>query len=85
MKTRQGDFFSQADFDSDLKRYSQDYDRIEPSFDLIDGKMFITLKIWPKPTIRTIIGVEMKRSRLNISKRNSQFPAFPFLIAGLLI
>lgn len=54
IKTRQGDFFSQADFDNDLKTLAQDYDRIEPIFELIDGKMYITLKIWPKPMIRSL-------------------------------
>lgn len=54
IKTRKDDFFSQADFDNDLKTLSQDYDRIEPSLDLVEGKLFIRLKIWPKPTIRSI-------------------------------
>lgn len=54
IKTHQGDFFSQADFDNDLKTLARDYDRIEPIFELVDGKMYITLKIWPKPTIRSI-------------------------------
>lgn len=54
IKTRQGDFFSQADFDNDLKTLAQDYDRIEPIFELVGGNIYITLKIWPKPTIRSI-------------------------------
>lgn len=54
IKTRQGDFFSQADFDNDLKTLVQDYDRIEPIFELSEGRIYITLKIWPKPTIRSI-------------------------------
>ena len=54
LKTKAGDIFSQSDFDSDLKTLAQGYDRVEPVFESIDGKMHIILNIWPKPTIRTI-------------------------------
>lgn len=54
MKTKKGDFFSQTDFDSDLKTLAQDFDRVEPSFEILEGTLEITLNIWPKPTIRTI-------------------------------
>ncbi len=54
IKTREEDFFCQNVFDNDLKILAQDFDRIEPNLDCIDGKVYITLKIWPKPTIRTI-------------------------------
>lgn len=54
MRTRQGDLFSQTEFDNDLKSIAKEYDRIVPSLESIEGRMFITLKVWPKPTIRTI-------------------------------
>lgn len=54
MKTREGDLFSQTDFDNDLKTLIQDYDKIEPSVDLINGKIYITLNVWEKPYIRSI-------------------------------
>lgn len=54
MHTREGDFFSQSEFDNDLKRLVLDFDRIEPSLESINGKMYIKLKLWPKPTIRMI-------------------------------
>lgn len=54
IRTRQGDVFSQTEFDNDLKTIAKEYDRILPSLESIDGQMFITLKVWPKPTIRTI-------------------------------
>lgn len=54
LKTKQGEIFSQADFDIDLKTLAQDYDRVEPIFDIAGERISITLKIWPKPTIRTI-------------------------------
>lgn len=55
IKTRQGDFFSQIVFDNDLKTLATEYDRIEPSFEVINKKLIITLKVWPKPLIRSII------------------------------
>ncbi len=54
MKTKAGDLFSQADFDNDLKNLAKQYDRVEPQIQVKDGKLFISLKLAPKPTIRTI-------------------------------
>lgn len=54
IKTKEGDIFSQGDFDSDLKTLAQEYDRVEPSIEVVDQKVFIRLKIWLKPHIRTI-------------------------------
>lgn len=54
IKSRIGDLFSQATFDSDLKLLAQEFNRVEPTLDCIDGKVFITLKIQPKPIIRVI-------------------------------
>jgi outer membrane protein insertion porin family len=54
MSTKQGGFFSQTDFDEDLKTLTQDFDRIEPSIEISDGKVLITLDVWPKPLIRSI-------------------------------
>lgn len=55
MKTKKGDLFSQITFDNDLKTLSQEFDRIEPVIDVVDQHMFLTLKIWLKPHIRTIL------------------------------
>lgn len=54
LKTRKGDVFSQTVFDADLKTLAQDYDRVEPSFQTTEESISITIKVWPKPTIRTI-------------------------------
>lgn len=54
IKTRKGDLFSQIDFDNDLKTLVSEFDRVEPALNFIDGKLYITLKIWPKPSIRSI-------------------------------
>jgi outer membrane protein insertion porin family len=54
LKTKVGDPFSQSTFDDDLKALSEEYDRVEPSFEIHNQQLYITLKIWPRPTIRTI-------------------------------
>lgn len=54
IKTRAGDVFSHATFDSDLKTLARDFDRAIPKLESINGKLYITLRIWPKPMIRTI-------------------------------
>lgn len=54
IKTRAGDMFSHATFDSDLKTLAQDFDRVIPKLESVNGKLYITLRIWPKPTIRTL-------------------------------
>lgn len=67
IRTRSGDFFSQLMFDNDLKTLSQEYDRVEPFLASVDGKLFIKLKIWPKPTIRCVTWVgnqKVKSKRL---------------------
>lgn len=54
MKTAEGRLFSQVEFDNDLKTLSKTFDRVDPSINMVDQKIFITLKVWLKPTIRTI-------------------------------
>ncbi len=54
IKTQKGRLFSQTDFDNDLKNLVQDYDQVEPHLNSVDNKLYITLKIWPRPTIRSI-------------------------------
>lgn len=55
MQTKIGSLFSQNDFDCDLKMLAEEYDRIEPFIEVINGEIYITLQIWCKPTIRSII------------------------------
>ncbi len=54
MKTKIGDPFSQSIFDADLKALSEEYDRIEPSVEVMNGEIYITVKLWPRPQIRAI-------------------------------
>lgn len=61
LKSREGDFFSQLTFDGDLKMLANDFDRIDPEVSSLEGKVYIVLKIWPKPRIRTICWEGNKR------------------------
>ncbi len=54
LKTKTGDPFSQLTFDSDLKALSEEFDRVEPSIQVVNSEVYIQLKLWPRPTIRTI-------------------------------
>jgi outer membrane protein insertion porin family len=54
LNTKVGDPFSQMVFDSDLKTLSEEYDRIEPSVNTINGEVYITIKVWARPTISEI-------------------------------
>jgi len=54
LRTKVGDPFSQYTFDQDLKSLSKTYDRVEPTIEKRDGKIYITLSLWEKPTIRYI-------------------------------
>lgn len=54
LKTKVGDPFSQMTFDSDLKALSDEYDRVEPNIEVHNGEVYLTIKVWPRPTIRTI-------------------------------
>ncbi len=52
--TKEGNLFSHIDFDSDLKILAIEFDRIEPCVETVDDGIFIKLKVWLKPTIRTV-------------------------------
>lgn len=61
LKTKVGDPFSQATFDSDLKTLSEDFDKIEPLIEVYNGQVYIQIKVWPRPTIRSIKWVGNER------------------------
>lgn len=54
IRMKEGEFFSQNQFDADLKALAQNYNQVEPRIDVIDGSLFISLDVWPKPTIGQI-------------------------------
>jgi len=77
MKTKVGESFSQLDFDQDLKTLADEFDRIEPTVDVRQNQVYITLNIWPKATIREIrfcgnkrIKSKKLRSELEIPKKS---------------
>jgi outer membrane protein insertion porin family len=54
LNTKVGDPFSPTVFDTDLKTLAGQYDRVEPEVHTRNGEVFITLKVWLRPTIRSI-------------------------------
>jgi outer membrane protein assembly complex, YaeT protein len=55
LKTHEGDEFSQTIFDQDLKVLSQEYDRVDPSIQVKDDQLIITIHVTPKPLIHQIV------------------------------
>lgn len=55
MSAKRGGLFSQTQFDRDLKALAQEFDWVEPAVYSVNGKIQITLKVWPKPLIRSIV------------------------------
>jgi len=54
LKTKVGDPFTPAIFDTDLKTLAAQYDRVEPDLRVQSGQVLISLKVWLRPTIRSI-------------------------------
>lgn len=55
MKTKVGDPFSQSVFDTDLKMLADEYDRVEPSIEETNGEVYIHIRLWPRPVIRSLL------------------------------
>ncbi len=67
LKTKVGDPFSQLTFDNDLKALSEEYDRVEPVINVHNGEVYVTIKVWPRPIVRTLKWVgntHLKTSKL---------------------
>ena len=67
LKTQEGTDFSQLTFDIDLKTLADEYDRVEPSIQMKNGQLFITIHIIPKPVIHQILwngNIQYKTSTL---------------------
>ncbi|MCI5052180.1 MAG: outer membrane protein assembly factor BamA [Simkaniaceae bacterium] len=54
MTTKEGDPFNQIAFDRDLKHLSKNYERVDPSISVRDGELYIVMRLWEKPIIRSI-------------------------------
>ncbi|MCF7806120.1 MAG: outer membrane protein assembly factor BamA [Simkaniaceae bacterium] len=54
MRTKVGEPFSQRVFDQDLKKLSDEYERVDPTVTVKDGEVYIKVLLWEKPFIRAI-------------------------------
>lgn len=54
LHTKVSGFFSQIEFDEDLKLLATEYDQIEPELQIINNEIYITLHIWFKPKVHAI-------------------------------
>lgn len=54
IRMKEGEFFSQNQFDADLKTLACTYNQVEPRVEVIDGALYIYLDVWPKPVINHI-------------------------------
>ena len=54
MTTKKSGFFSQSQFDTDLKMLASEYDWVEPDIEFEEGLLIVKVKIWQKPLIRII-------------------------------
>lgn len=55
LKTKEGALFSQEEFDEDLKGLAKEFDRIDPRIEVLSNGLDITLHIWVKPQIKSIV------------------------------
>lgn len=54
LKTQENDPFSQTVFDTDLKKLSDQFDRVKPEIKTENEKLLISLYLWPKRMITSI-------------------------------
>ena len=54
LRTKTGEPFSQRVFDHDLKKLSDEYERVDPTVHVKDGKVYIKIALWEKPFVRAI-------------------------------
>lgn len=73
LKSKVGNVFSQADFDADLKTLVAEYDRVEPSIQVQDQQVYITLKMWPRPKVRSITWHGNKKIKTTVLQKELGF------------
>ncbi len=54
LKTKEGEYFSQKDFDEDLKLLADDFAQVIPAFEVKDGALVISLDMSKRPIIHSI-------------------------------
>jgi outer membrane protein insertion porin family len=55
LKTKERERFSQTEFDKDLKQLAKEFDRVDPSVQVVDGEVVVSVKVWKKPIIHEIL------------------------------
>lgn len=87
LRTKVGEAFSQRVFDYDLKRLSDQYERVDPSVSVKEGEVYIKILLWEKPFIRAIrwngnqnVKTKKLQSELGI-KPNTQYNKEEFIKA----
>lgn len=75
IKSKEGEQFSQLDFDNDLKILAQNFDRVIPEVTAIDQKIYITLKVFTKPTIRSICWIGNHKVKTKCLEKELGIPA----------
>ncbi|NGX34195.1 MAG: Outer membrane protein assembly factor BamA [Candidatus Anoxychlamydiales bacterium] len=78
LSTQKGLLFSQKSFDNDLKKLSDDFDRIDPSFKIEDNKIYITIKLWARPTVIKI--TFHGNEKVSTSKLHKELGIKPFVV-----
>ena len=79
LKTASGGYFSQEDFDEDLKALAKEYDRIDPQLEIVNGQLFITLRLWVRPKIVSITWQGNREvSQEKLSKELAIYPGMVF-------
>ncbi|MDN3505349.1 MAG: outer membrane protein assembly factor BamA [Rhabdochlamydiaceae bacterium] len=54
IRTKAGEPFSQRVFDHDLKKLSDEYEKVDPTVHVKDGEVYIKILLWEKPFVRAI-------------------------------
>lgn len=54
LSLKEGGKFLQHDLDIDLKKLALEYDSVEPSYKVVDGKVQLIIKVWPRPIVGKI-------------------------------
>ncbi|MDP1608111.1 MAG: outer membrane protein assembly factor BamA [Chlamydiales bacterium] len=78
LKTQEGDEFSQTIFDQDLKLLSQEYDRVDPSIQIKNGQLVITIHVTPRPLIHQIVW--RGNERYNTSRLQRELNIQPYTV-----
>lgn len=87
LETKQKARFSQQEFDNDLKKLAEEFDRVESSFRIENNQLILQFNLWVKPIIRAITfnnndNISTKKLRKELAiETGSEFDRELFLTA----